>query len=314
MSEMSCININFDSLGWSLSTDPKDFLDPTFFEVADRFFELSDKHDFKYTIFVVGKDLENPQVAKRVREWSRNGHEIGNHSYNHMLNLGSLPYSELEKEIMSSHEIITKIIGKEPRGFIAPAWATSNLLVEILTKHGYLYDTSTFPSIFSWFLVAKIWQNFKNDVRRSDAIQRKDFITNIVSSRRPYFSSGKSTDKELLILPLPVTRGFRIPCWHTMSFFMPHSVFNGVLGSCLREKYFYYLIHPADLLDRNDIPLKYRDVKNVERVDISLEKKMKMMRLSLQTIMKRSQNIVTLREIADEIYRGSKNEDSVVSK
>ena len=57
--------------------------DPSFLYSAERFFELGSKYNFKYTIFIVGKDLENPEVAARVRSWAESGHEIGNHSYTH---------------------------------------------------------------------------------------------------------------------------------------------------------------------------------------------------------------------------------------
>lgn len=140
MSEKTCFNINFDSLGSFLFEKNKDFSDPTFFQIADRFFELSNKYGFKYTIFVIGKDLEDTKIAQRVREWSKQGHEIGNHSYSHRLNLGHLAYGELEDEVVRSHEIISRICQKEPRGFIAPAWATSPDLIDILIKHNYLQD------------------------------------------------------------------------------------------------------------------------------------------------------------------------------
>lgn len=305
MSAKSCININFDSLGWALSTNPKDFLDPTFFHIADRFFELSNKYDFKCTILIIGRDLENLEVAERVKEWSRQGHEIGNHSYNHKQNLGYLNYNEIETEVMKSHELIAKICGKEPKGFIAPAWAASTNLIDILLKNGYLYDTSLFPSYFMWLASMKVWWNFRNDNRRFTVLQRRDRMANLFASRKPFFSNGASLIKKdnagLLMMPLPVTPVLRIPCWHTMSFLLPRNFFNAVLNSCLTQKYFYYVLHPTDFLDRGDIPVNNRHIRNLERVDISLEKKIQMLHICIETIIKRSQNIVTLEQIAKEI-------------
>lgn len=305
MPEKTCFNINFDSLGWAMSSDPKASLDPTFFKVADRFFELSDKYNFKYTIFVIGRDLENPEVAERVRSWAAKGHEIGNHSYSHKQNLGYLGCDELESEVMRSHEIITKVCGREPKGFIAPAWATSAALIDILIKNGYLYDTSVFPSYFMWPALAKLWWNFRNDERRASVWQRRDRIANLFGHRMPYFSKGESLMKKdidgLLIFPLPSTPIFRIPCWHTVSFLFPRPLFAAVLNSCLNQKYFYYLAHPADLLDRNDIRAENRDMENLERLDVSLGRKKEIFESAIELIVKRSSCITTLEEIAKDI-------------
>ena len=74
------IDINFDSLNENLGF-PSAFKDPSFFEVFDNFLYFSDKYNFKYSIYIIGKDLENPELKARVKDWSQAGHEIGNHIY-----------------------------------------------------------------------------------------------------------------------------------------------------------------------------------------------------------------------------------------
>ncbi|MBU1084262.1 MAG: polysaccharide deacetylase family protein [Candidatus Omnitrophota bacterium] len=294
MADKTCINIHFDSLGWTLSKDPAAFHDPSFFDIADRFFAVSGKYGFKYTIFVIGRDLGNPDVAARVKAWAENGHEIGNHSYGHKLNFGSLNYNELETEVMKSHEMIANVCGKEPRGFAAPGWSSSDNLTDILRKNGYLYDTSVFPSYFMWIASVKAWWNFRGDDRRGAILQRKDRLTNLFADRKPYISKG------LLEIPLPVTAFLRIPCWHTMSFLLPKSCFEATLRSCLKLEYFSYVLHPADLIDSNDV----KDAKNIERLNVSLEDKMSRLCGSIETIIKRSGEIVTLEEIARGVMDG----------
>ena len=154
--KLVAMNINFDSLFWPLSIDRHRFTDPFFLKTADRFLALATQNNFKFTIFIVGKDLENPEVAARVKSWSEAGHEIGNHSYTHNPNLGSLPREQMEYEVMKSHELITKYTGKEPRGFISPSWSTSGDLIDILIKNNYLYDTSIFPSYFQYLILLKL--------------------------------------------------------------------------------------------------------------------------------------------------------------
>lgn len=139
------IDINFDSLNENLGF-PKGFRDPSFFEVFDNFLLFSNKYNFKYSIYIIGKDLENPEISARVKDWHQAGHEIGNHSYTHHLNLGGLKKEQLRNEILRCHEAILNCTGEEPKGMICPAWATSAKVVDILIENHYLYDSSVFPS------------------------------------------------------------------------------------------------------------------------------------------------------------------------
>jgi len=150
------ISIHLDSLNQAYGF-PKGFRDPSFFEGMDRFFQIANRYQTPLSIFVIGKDLQNPEIFSRVRDWSNAGHEIGNHSWSHPVNLGRLSPEKIRDEISRTHEIITKCIGKEPKGFIAPAWATSKLLVNTLIDLDYLYDTSVFPSLLFYPM---IFRNF----------------------------------------------------------------------------------------------------------------------------------------------------------
>ncbi len=113
----------------------------------DRFLKIANRYQAPLSIFVVGQDLQNPEIFARVRDWSNAGHEIGNHSWSHPVNLGCLSPDKVRDEIFRTHEMILKCTGKEPTGFIAPAWSTSKALVNTLIDLDYLYDTSVFPSL-----------------------------------------------------------------------------------------------------------------------------------------------------------------------
>jgi peptidoglycan/xylan/chitin deacetylase (PgdA/CDA1 family) len=306
---ISNININFDSLGWALQLNPREFDDPTFFTIADRFLKLADKYDFKYTIFVIGKDLENPAVAKIVKEWQNLGHEIGNHSYNHKTNFGSLSYDAINYEVMKSHLLIKSACKKDPKGFIAPGWATSRNLIRILIENQYKYDTSLFPSWFMYLAQLKFLWNFKNDKRRFEIFKRSDYSANLFGDSIPFYTDGNSlyyseNYGRLLILPLPVSKYLKIPCWHTMKFILPSRVFNRSLHYFLKSNYFYYLVHPTDLMDLNDVPKLYKEkVQVLERIKVPLHVKNNMMEKVLSKIKKQSSRMVTLSEISDDIYQ-----------
>lgn len=299
------MNINFDSLGWSLNADRASFRDPSFVEVADRFLDLSARYGFRYTIFVIGRDLESPAARARVRDWSAAGHEIGNHSYNHCQSLGAMPIGQMRDEIMRSHDAIAAVVGSEPKGFIAPCWSTSAELVGVLQDAGYVYDTSVFPSYFMWLILAKLWINFRGDPRRREFLQRRDWLANLLADTRPYLASRESLHRAqregLLILPVPVSPALRIPCWHTARFVLPQWLYRHALQACRQAPHFYYLMHPADLSAPSDLQQLGLQLSNLERWEVSLQTKLQLITEVLDSLRQDKVQFVTLREMADEI-------------
>lgn len=299
------MNINFDSLAWSANGAGSASRDPSFFAVADRFLDLSARYGFRYTIFVIGRDLEDPEVRARVRDWAATGHEIGNHSYNHRPNLGALPTASMRDEVMRSHELIASVIGRPPRGFIAPGWATSRELLGVLQDAGYLYDTSVFPSYFMWLILAKLWLNFRSDPRRHELLQRRDLLANLLASRRPYLASRESLHRPqhsgILILPVPVTPLLRIPCWHTARFVFPAWLYRHALQACRKTADFYYLMHPADLADARDVEQMGVEITNLERLHVGLARKQALLAEVLDSLRDDGVEFVTLTEMAEDI-------------
>lgn len=305
MAYRSCLNINFDSLGWALGLSGPAFRDPTFFGIADRFFALSEKYRFKYTIFIIGKDLENPEVASRVRDWHQQGHEIANHSYTHHANLGSLPLEAIRTEVRKSHDLIGKTCSSEPVGFLAPAWSTSRNLDGVLIENNYLYDTSLFPSYFMWLAVAKLWWNFRNDSRQKIMIQRQDWWDNVFGNTRPFrvkTRGDRSPNSRLVMVPLPVVPFMRVPCWHTLSFVVPQGIFDWLLAQSLKQRDFYYVMHPADLLDTQDVDSVQPGGNSCfERMELCRAEKLSKIERSLALIHQKSERLVPLRVMVEEM-------------
>lgn len=313
MKKSASFSLNFDSL-FCYRSSKSDRPDPSFFKIADRFFYLAQKYNnFKYTIFIIGKDLESPEIFSRVREWSDAGHEIGNHSYSHNINLGTLPKNKIEYEVLKAHELITKCIGKEPRGFISPSWSASGQLADILIKENYLYDTSMFPTwlVIPFLLILRA-TNRKELITYPSGKEIKNRLLNFIAPKTPYFVSSKSVIKEqergLLMIPLPVTPVLQIPCWHTVSLIFEEKSFskfwsNKILYKCLK-KYdnFYYVMHPADLLDmEHDITQEEKKLlSGFERMDIALQTKMRSLTDAMNLISE-GRRIITLEEMAKEI-------------
>lgn len=84
---------------------------PTF---TEKILDLLTKYNAKGTFFVMGKQAEKyPNII--LREF-REGHEIGNHTYNHR-EVNKMSSEELKKDLEHAHQVIFRIIGKDMRVF-----------------------------------------------------------------------------------------------------------------------------------------------------------------------------------------------------
>ena len=306
------MNVNFDSLNYAFGY-PEGFKDPSYFGIFDRFMKIAGREGFKFTIFVIGRDLQDPRVACRVREWSQQGHEIGNHTWSHQVNFGALSESEIESEILDAHEIILKTTGKEPRGFIAPAWSSSGHVYRVLIENDYVYDTSVFPSVFLYPMVFKLALNyFKNKDRLKKILNRKDFLCPLTKSVEPFFvdRDGRTSHKgknTILVLPIPTLSRYKVPVWHTMGYvFGWHYARKALTEALQQKKYFYYLMHPADLIgleDLDDIDGQYSH--SMERMNFSIDEKCTVLNEMIDICVASGRKFVTVGELAGRLLRSS---------
>lgn len=298
----AAININFDSVG-NIPRATNTFEDPTFGCASDRFMFFAEKYKFKYSIYVIGQDLLNSKNNRTVYQWHKNGHEIGNHSWSHKNNLGALSRQEIEDEIYKADSIIKKTIGHRPLGFIAPGWTFSEKLLSVLQKAGYEYDTSLFPSWLMYPVLAKLLFQFWGDKKKYEILQRHDKYQWLCGSRKPYrYSTTVKSEihngiskSNLIEMPLPTTR-FRMACWHTVGFMLGWSQHFRILKQCLKDhEFFYYLVHPADLMDSNDI--QGLEKVRIARIHIPLRKKLYYFEKSLCKILESQRQLVTMHEL-----------------
>jgi peptidoglycan-N-acetylglucosamine deacetylase len=300
------ISLNFDSLNEAYGF-PKNFKDPSFGEGFGRLAELCAKYSFPLSIYVIGKDLSDPERASAVKEWSAQGHEIGNHSWSHHFNLGSLSSAELKDEVHRSHDLISETIGIEPKGFVSPCWSTSAKLVETLLDLDYLYDTSAFPSFLLYPMVGKIALNhWKNPLKGLNALRRKDWLGPIKFPNIPFYLDSKMKvykidgDGRILILPLPSSGRLSPAIWHTIGFmFGWNFVRKAVTKLAAEQEGFYYLIHPADFLGVNDINKEFKH--SLERMDVPLTEKLKYLDKVFSLLKESRRPVKTMKEIALEI-------------
>lgn len=99
------------------------------------------------TVFVVGRDLTLPGVPALVAELAGDGHEIGNHSLDHAIDLHRADAARLAADLDGSAALIAEVAGRAPVGFRGPAFRLSEPLLDALAARGYHYDASILPAL-----------------------------------------------------------------------------------------------------------------------------------------------------------------------
>jgi peptidoglycan-N-acetylglucosamine deacetylase len=110
-----------------------------------RLLKLFDKYGLKTTWFIPGHSIETfPDQMKMVVEA---GHEVGIHGYTHE-NPIEMSRDQEEAVLVRSIELVEKLSGQRPRGYVAPWWEISATSASLLEKHGIQYDHSMMHNDF----------------------------------------------------------------------------------------------------------------------------------------------------------------------
>jgi len=103
-------------------------------EFIEPYLELFKKEDIKVTFFIGGTWAKaNPELIQLM---AKNGHEIGNHGYNHKLH-SNLSVEKNRQEILYTDNILKEITGKSPDLFAPPAGDFNRQTLNIAAGLGY---------------------------------------------------------------------------------------------------------------------------------------------------------------------------------
>ncbi len=144
-----------------------------------RLLDLFKKYNLKTSWFIPGHSIETfPEQTKMIVDA---GHEIGAHGYSH-----ENPIAMTEKQetdvLLKSMELIEKVSGKKPTGYVAPWWEFSNITNELLLEHGFKYDHSLMHNDFHPYYV-----------RKGDSWTKIDYSKNAEDWMKPLVR-GEETD------------------------------------------------------------------------------------------------------------------------
>ena len=102
-------------------------------EITPQILDLLAKYDAKATFFITGnKAVLAPEVVKRT---FAEGHEIGNHTYNHPYSKNITPRKLLE-ELNSTDEVLKKITGQIPTLYRPVGGLYNDTIIETAIQNG----------------------------------------------------------------------------------------------------------------------------------------------------------------------------------
>jgi peptidoglycan/xylan/chitin deacetylase (PgdA/CDA1 family) len=125
---------------------------------APRLLNLFKKYELRTSWFVPGHSIETfPAQMQAVADA---GHEIGAHGYSHENPIAMTPQQE-QDVLAKSIELIEKLSGRRPRGYVAPWWELSAQTASLLLENGFSYDHSQNYNDFTPFYarVGDSWTN-----------------------------------------------------------------------------------------------------------------------------------------------------------
>jgi peptidoglycan-N-acetylglucosamine deacetylase len=132
-----------------------------------RLLKLFDKYDLRTTWFIPGHSIETfPEQTKQVVDA---GHEIGMHGYSHENPIAMTPTQE--RTVMERCvELIEKLAGRRPTGYVAPWWEFSPVTNELLLELGIKYDHSLMHDDFHpyYVRVGDTWTKIDYSINAED--------------------------------------------------------------------------------------------------------------------------------------------------
>ena len=106
---------------------------------APRLLALFARYGIATSWYVPGHTIETFPAS--VEAVVAGGHEIAHHGWTHRPP-ATLTREEEERELVRGNEAIKRISGQTARGYRSPSWDLSPHSVELMLKHGFVYDSS----------------------------------------------------------------------------------------------------------------------------------------------------------------------------
>lgn len=225
---------------------------PVYDIALPRFAAFAAEHTLPLTLFVVTRDLGRPENVEALQSAAAAGHELGNHSRNHLYDLVRRSRDEQRSEIAGGADDLERALGVRPRGFRAPGYTVTDELLEIVRETGHVYDSSVFPC--PAYYTAKAAALALQRVVRRPSRSILDSPGVLAAPTRPYRIGRRYTERGegLHEFPIQVTRGPRLPYIGTALTMAGPIGARALTELVIGEPFINLELHGIDLLDVDD--------------------------------------------------------------
>jgi hypothetical protein len=203
------------------------------------------------TWFVIGDDVVRGTNAARLAELVKGGDELGNHSQSHHYDLARRSPREIADEISACDSVLREVIRGPVRGFRAPGYDVSPVVLDVLARLGYRYDSSIFPAPGYYVAKAAVMGVMALLGRPSGAV-----LTNpraLVAPAEPYrpamTAPWRRGQAPLVELPIAVTPWTRLHAIGTSLLTWPAGVTERMLSWMRSRRVFNFELHGIDFVD-----------------------------------------------------------------
>lgn len=117
-----------------------------------RVLDMLARHGVPATFFVPAHTASTYPAV--VGDLAGAGHEVASHGFLHESPVALNAHDE-EQLLLRSRDVLERIAGVRPVGYRSPAWDLSGQSAELLTKHGYRYDSSMMADDFQPYFVRR---------------------------------------------------------------------------------------------------------------------------------------------------------------
>jgi len=248
------------------------------------------------TLFVIARDLDRQENLAPLKRAVADGHEIGNHSLDHLYDLTRRQQSDQTFQVVEANSRIQALLGVRPRGFRAPGYTMSDRLMTVLREAGFRYDSSVFPCPMYYaakaaaLLGMKLLGRVSNSVFDTPAVLRAPTVP--YRAGKPYWAPGTG----VLELPIQVVGSLRLPFIGTSLTLLGPSGARLLTRTLVGEPFINLELHGIDFLEACDVPKPLLAVQPDLRVPLA--RKLEGLSAVLDTLRSHRYSAVRLDEAA----------------
>lgn len=279
-----------------------DSVHAVYHRAVPRFQELFRAYTVPATFFVIGRDLEDSIAFKRATELVSDGHELANHTHNHLYDFSRLSLSAMRNEVRSGAEAIERVQGFKPAGFRAPGYTINDTVFEVLSDEAVFYDSSVFSCPAYW--AAKTAAIAAISLRGRSSRSIVDSPTVLAAPADPYFPSRPYWLRThgagpILELPIGVTRYARLPFIGTSVMLAGPERVKYLTAQIAGRPLVNLELHGIDLLDHTDgLDALWHHQPDVR---VPLARKLDTLRVVIEDLRQRGYAFVTLHTAAQDL-------------